>query len=223
MPFVHSLDAEDGSPPADRTVAGKGFYYDGKFAFGSPRFAPGTLDAADAGPALGWLRELGATTVRAKYDGGCDEGFAYLASAETAGGTLSIDDLIARWAAEGKAAELPSPAGWNATPAGRPSDEQRLRWAADECADALASLYLGRGYGTGEYEMFGEFVADLRTGTFTDLRDAAPRDGAILPEEPEEEFDGTTAADLVPVAPKPPPNGPLARLWRALFGTGTRG
>ena len=106
---------------------------------------------------------------------------------------------------------------------GTTSGVDRLRWAADEFADALAQRFLGRSYGSGEYEMFGEFVADLRTGTFTDLRDAAPRDGAIRPEEPEEEFDGTTAADLVPVAPRPPPNGPLARLWRALFGTGTRG
>ena len=217
MPFVHSYEPEDESPPADRTVAGKGFYYDGEFVFGSPRFAPGKLDAADAGPALGWLRELGATAVRAKYDGGCDEGFAYLASAETADGTLSIDDLIARWSAGGKVTELPPPAHPAHT------EEDRFRWVADEFADALARRFLGEGYGTGEYEMFGEFVADLRTGTFTDLRDAEPRDGAIHPEEPEEEFDGTTAADLVPVAPTPPPNGPLARLWRALFRTGTRG
>ena len=223
MPFVHSYEPEDGSPPAERTVAGKGFYYDGGFAFGSPRFAPGELDAADAGPAHGWLRELGATAVRVQYDGGCDEGFAYLASAETAEGELSIDDLIARWSDGGEANELPAPTRFVLLQSETTSGVDRLRWAADEFADALAQRFLGQGYGTGEYEMFGEFVADLRTGTFTDLRDAAPRDGAILPEEPEEEFDGKTAADLIPVAPTPPPNGPLARLWRGLFGTGSGG
>ena len=58
--------------------------------------------------------------------------------------------------------------------------ETRLRWEADEFADALARRFLGEGYGTGEYEMFGAFEADLATGTLTDLPDADPPTGGVV-------------------------------------------
>jgi hypothetical protein len=46
--------------------------------------------------------------------------------------------------------------------------EKLVALALDDLGDEMASSLLGRGYGTGEYSMYGVLTADLTTGTLTD-------------------------------------------------------
>ena len=257
MPYLHSYDAPPEDP--DRVVAGKGFLYEPTYCENEPWFDPAAF-AAEAGPALDWLREMGATAVRVWYDGGDDEGFAWFGSAVTPDGVVTKDELKTRWSAEGRAAELPPRTryDWETGEDVPLTDAERLEWALEDLMGSLDWRFLGNGWGNGPGELFGEVEYDLATGEFTDLPAADPHPEGICqypddsPEDDEPgelmtveqppiypdlpylnartplEFVPPVLQDTGPIArppvrhPKPRP-GLLARLWRALFGTGTRG
>ncbi|MFN8224422.1 MAG: hypothetical protein U0R50_14380 [Gaiellales bacterium] len=107
------------------------------------------------------MRALGVRSVYCRYDGGNDEGFAWIDSAKlTDGQKLDGATLRARLEAANVHEQLTDP-----------DTEYVLRHGL---ADAWASLLLGRGYGTGEYVMFGAFTADLETGELIDDASATP-------------------------------------------------
>jgi hypothetical protein len=61
--------------------------------------------------------------------------------------------------------------------AGKLADRDVVRYAVEGLADELASRLPGRGYGTGEYTMYGAFIANLQTLEITDDENATPPHG----------------------------------------------
>ncbi|MFH5803972.1 hypothetical protein [Alienimonas sp. DA493] len=148
-----------GGANPDKIIAGKGFDYygGGEGLTRGSSFDPASLDF-DGTPLSGLiakLRSLGYSAVRIQYDGGWDEGFAHFDAALAPEGTA--DD------AKTVAARLD------------PADGD-----LEELAEGLAVRLLGQSYGTGEYEMFGAFTADLANGALTDLPDAEPHEHAVV-------------------------------------------
>ena len=122
------------------------------------------------------LLDMGATEFRVRYDGGYDEGFAYpeyvvIGKEKRPVAKLVADfkKLIPQIRAESKK--------------GRSDylkdivDKQVSEYAIDQLAHELASLLLGEGYGTGEYELYGAFTADLKSGKITDDPKAKKKKG----------------------------------------------
>lgn len=170
MPYMHvpaEMAEEYGGDPAqlpgganpDKIVAGKGFDYYG----GGEGLVPGnafdpaslTFDGKDLSGLISRLKTLGYSAVRIQYDGGWDEGFAHFNAALAADGAADAPAAVA--------ARLD------------PEDGD-----LEELAEGLAVCLLGHYYGTGEYEIFGAFTADLATGALTDLKDAEPHEHAIV-------------------------------------------
>jgi hypothetical protein len=121
--------------------------------------------------ALEALRGVGAGRLRVTYDGGYDEGFAQAASVTINGVATSAADVAKLLASSEFATWLRDrPKGVN------PRDD--FEWirtvpdAIDELAFQIASVLLGEGYGTGEYELYGALDADLTTGQITDDKHA---------------------------------------------------
>jgi len=55
------------------------------------------------------------------------------------------------------------------------SDSEQLRFfVLERLCEEWAEMLLGRGYGTGEYSMYGAFTVDLDTCTVTDDSNADP-------------------------------------------------
>jgi hypothetical protein len=140
--------------------------------------ASGRFTPEELGPVARLMLEVlvtaGATRFRVRYDGGCDEGFAYpeallfgeesrpaadvlhgLASPELA---ARIREAAARNSMWGNATEMYAGA----------SLAQAAAYALDELAGELAPRLLGRGFGTGEGELYGAFTADFKTGELID-------------------------------------------------------
>ena len=130
------------------------------------------------------LRDLGGTHVRAVYDGGDDEGFVWFRELRTTNGTLSLDQTLEALAAAGIAetlrrAGLFGDGGRITRLGGYRSDHDRLHDTLKyELVDGWAVALLGRGFGTGDFEMYGAFTVDLHTRTITDDPQATvPQDG----------------------------------------------
>jgi len=114
------------------------------------------------------LREIGGRRVYCRYDGGNDEGFAWLDSVETGDGErIGADVIVQRlWDIQVKdklyAADLMRTDG-------HMSDRDQLyeiiRYGL---ATDWATMLLGRGYGTGEFWMYGALTVDLAACTITD-------------------------------------------------------
>ncbi len=118
------------------------------------------------------MRALGVQCVFCRYDGGNDEGFAWIEAVSlnsgqrleaqqlldklsgSVGGGLNIDDFIY---------------GGN-----KMSKRDQMRYlVCDALATEWASMMLGWGFGTGEYVMYGAFTVDLDTSTIVDDPHAA--------------------------------------------------
>lgn len=119
------------------------------------------------------LKAMGARQVYCRYDGGNDEGFAWVERVDLAdGGRLDAAELSARLSATGIQRQFDiNDVLYGAS---NMSGAQQFRyiveqWLANEWATAL----LGRGYGTGEYAMYGAFTVDLDAMTITDDPNAA--------------------------------------------------
>jgi len=120
------------------------------------------------------LRALGARSVYCRYDGGNDEGFAWLDRVEMRdGASIGCDELVARLRAAGIEDKLRSTGhiSGNAGFAGMDALTATISWML---AHEWATRLLGEGYGTGEYTMFGAFSVDLDTCTITDDPNADP-------------------------------------------------
>ena len=125
------------------------------------------------------LVAAGATKFRVRYDGGYDEGFSHPDAVTFAGRERSIEEVAAELGRGGALSKkLRETAGkdssWGnaAELYGGASDEQTITYALDELAHELASKLLGDGYGTGEYQLYGAFTADLGSGEIVDHEDA---------------------------------------------------
>lgn len=114
------------------------------------------------------LVKLGAVKAYIRYDGGNDEGFAWFDSCVFADGSVRSADQVAR----DLVTAGPAAAAIVVALYGRAFD---LRETLD---DLLASTWavdlLGRGFGTGEYVMYGGAWIDLKTGLVTDDPNPAP-------------------------------------------------
>ncbi len=114
------------------------------------------------------LRDLKATQLWIGYDGGGDEGFAHLDAVKTTSGHFSMAQLCDKFQ-HGPLGDTPEAGrifGWrdqNATRSEQACDA--ISWLLYE----LAFQLLGEGFGTGEFSLDGAFVADLETGTLTDI------------------------------------------------------
>jgi hypothetical protein len=140
--------------------------------------ASGRFDPKELGPVARVMLEVlitaGATGFRVRYDGGYDEGFAHpeafalgeesrppvevLRELATTELIARVREAAARESMWGNAIEMYT----NATPL------EALTYALDELATELATSLLGDGFGTGEYELYGAFTADLKTGELVD-------------------------------------------------------
>jgi hypothetical protein len=142
-----------------------GFEYESAEA----QFKPAKLGPV-AKALLDELIERQATAFRACYDGGYDEGFAhpdYVAFGDQRRDVSAVAQELAN-------SPLPAFAVRAAASTRRYGsyaeldDLRVIRSAFDELAHELASLLLGDGYGTGEYQLYGAFTADLVTGRIAD-------------------------------------------------------
>lgn len=116
------------------------------------------------------LVNLGVTRAYCRYDGGNDEGFAWLDHVVTAGGeTIGCDTLVAQLAQTPVAASIlaEDQAGKHAHP--ETTAEELVRYAIrDELAIFGAAILLGEGYGTGPLVLYGAFTMDFTTGQIID-------------------------------------------------------
>lgn len=122
------------------------------------------------------MLSVGVTSVRCAYDGGNDEGFAWMESCTTADGILSKDDLVKCLMTTDIVARLKDVElirGSN-----QPDDQALMSLLDDWLAPEWGCLLLGYGFGTGAYTMYGAFIVDLQAMTITDDRNATiPKDG----------------------------------------------
>lgn len=124
------------------------------------------------------LLEKGALRFRVRYDGGYDEGFSHpdavafadrLVDAQAfADDELRTESFVAKVRAAVRSDPRNSMYGNAADLYDKAEDKKVARDALDELAHELASRLLGNGYGTGEYQLYGAFNADLKSGQITD-------------------------------------------------------
>lgn len=125
------------------------------------------------------LLALGATEFHVDYDGGSDEGFAHPDAFRVAGELRPVDAVITDLVRPEIVRKLREGAPYpHHVYAQQRSDRQIIEYGVEELAEECAARLLGRGYGTGEYEMYGTFVVDLRTLEMSDDENATPKGGA---------------------------------------------
>lgn len=121
------------------------------------------------------LKNAGIRRCELSYDGGSDEGFGTLEHCEDASGNkFGKEQLLANSAFVAELAPFVT---------GQFSSGKHPVYLGDQTPDAvsmigdylefdlpviLVSLLVGRGYGTGEYELYGRATVDLDTMTITD-------------------------------------------------------
>ena len=116
------------------------------------------------------LKELGVRRIYCRYDGGNDEGFAWLESMELRDGARIDGD-----ARRDVQAQALLQATDRVKDSGAVTDEAFLAnpgcgWLCDE----WAMMLLGDSFGTGEYSMYGAFTVDLDACTISDDSNADP-------------------------------------------------
>ena len=123
------------------------------------------------------LRAAGARRAYCRYDGGNDEGWAWLDHYETASGKPIDLDALARLLFEMNVHEQLRAAGFSAHLTAVSNEEEIAGlkgFASDWIAQDWATLLLGPSFGTGEYSMYGAFTVDLEACTITDDPQADP-------------------------------------------------
>ena len=141
------------------------------------RFDPGKLGHV-ARVMLEALRAAGATGFRVRYDGGYDEGFAHPDAVRFGGHPREASQVMTEITSPALVGAIRAAAGrdsvWGnaAEMYGEASDDVAVSYALEELAHELACRLLGDGYGTGEYQLYGAFTADLESGEITDHPDA---------------------------------------------------
>jgi hypothetical protein len=120
------------------------------------------------------LREIGGRRAYCRYDGGHDEGFAWLDSIELSDGARINADAVAQRLYDIQVHSRLRTAGLLNGPR-EFSDLEQLRdhlrhWLCND----WATMLLGDSYGTGEYSMYGAFTVDLEACTIADDPHADP-------------------------------------------------
>lgn len=131
------------------------------------------MSNAITGLMLAAMREQGVRTAYLRYDGGNDEGFAWLDHVVLKSGEVVDSDALAERLVAAGVGEKLLDAGIKPDRAG---DERGAMKAAlsDWVATGWAARLLGEGFGTGEYYMYGAFKVDLDTRLIEDDPSAAP-------------------------------------------------
>jgi hypothetical protein len=133
----------------------------------------------------------GVRRLRVCYDGGHDEGFARADGGyDDVGRELPLPEVVARLAATPHVDAIRDvvnrPGGMNWHNGEKMyaafTGAQVIRTGLDELGQAIAEVMLGEGFGTGEYELYGRFTADLLTGQIVDAPDAPAPDPRTFPE-----------------------------------------
>lgn len=178
MPFMRgdaeSFDGMMDELGEDATEGGQGSGGEFEYSDAEGRFDLSSLKG-QAAEILTLLRSKGATGFRVRYDGGYDEGFshsdavyfgAHPRHAEEVAEQLGTPEVVANF----RAMALSGDTIWGGAESmyAEASDSQVMVWAMDELAQVLAVKLLGDGFGTGEYQLYGEFIADLETGELKD-------------------------------------------------------
>jgi hypothetical protein len=123
------------------------------------------------------MRELGVSRACCRYDGGNDEGFAWLDHVELADGSrLNAETLSERLAQTALYDRLISA---DLTHGRTPTKPQLMNGICETFAIETAALLLGQGFGTGPYYLYGAFTVDLTTRAITDDHNAEPVTGNI--------------------------------------------
>ncbi|MDB5331316.1 MAG: hypothetical protein JWP03_2467 [Phycisphaerales bacterium] len=132
------------------------------------KFTPAKLAEPDR-IVLDALRAMGATQFRVRYDGGDDEGFAHPEYLAFGANQRPAEDVAAELAKSPVVERVRKAAGQQRyNPYEETSDDLVARYALDSLAHKLASKLLGDSYGTGEYQLYGAFTADLVSGEIVD-------------------------------------------------------
>jgi hypothetical protein len=123
--------------------------------------------------AVAHLRTAGLTTLYVRYDGGSDEGFAWLDHAVTVDGrTLERDAVIDLLAGTGLHREFS-----NASMLGRLTEKPKevvANFVDWELSGRWIGMLLSTGFGTGQLTLYGAATVDLAARTITDDPKAAP-------------------------------------------------
>jgi hypothetical protein len=117
------------------------------------------------------LRAAGASAFRVRYDGGFDEGFSHpdaILFGQRARTTKAVLKEISSPTLVAALREASKKEKWAADWLKTASDQEVVRSAIDELAHEIASVLLGEGFGTGEYQLYGALTADLKTGEIKD-------------------------------------------------------
>jgi hypothetical protein len=135
------------------------------------------------GPVGGLMQEAllsaGATHFYVRYDGGFDEGFAHPDRLLLNGQWRDVASALRELATDRLVAEIRRAAtrkshwGNAAAMYANASPVEAVTYALDELATDLAVRLLGESFGTGEYELYGAFNADLAAGEIEDDPNAA--------------------------------------------------
>ena len=120
------------------------------------------------------FREAGVVRVYFRYDGGSDEGFAWVDRFELRDGQrLSFEAMSPKLLAAKLVEKLEAAAvfkHWQDAPA-----VAKLSGVFDGWLDVIwADMLLGSGFGTGEFSMYGAFTVDLDACTIADDPTAEP-------------------------------------------------
>jgi hypothetical protein len=157
----------------------------------SERFSPEELGPV-AREMLEVLTAAGVTSFRARYDGGFDEGFIYPATFLVGTEEHGVKDVLQRLASPDLTVRLREAAIRENTielypdtpPTEPPPSEfgaedqwevyahatsfEAAEMALYDLGGALAVKVAGYGFGTGEYQLYGAFTANFRTGELID-------------------------------------------------------
>jgi hypothetical protein len=123
---------------------------------------------------LSALREIGGRRVYCRYDGGNDEGFAWLDSVETGDGERLGVDVVVQRLFDIQVKDKLYAADLMENDAQMSDREQLYGLVRYGMPTDWATMLLGSGYGTGEFWMYGAFTVDLVACTITDDRHADP-------------------------------------------------
>jgi hypothetical protein len=128
------------------------------------------------------LKAQQAVALKVRYDGGYDEGFSY-PEAVLYGDRMEAVEAFSNRLASSEISKLVREAtkqrsmwGNAAEFYGKATDDKVIMYALDELANDMATELLGQSYGTGEYQLYGEFTTDLNSGEITDFPGAQKPD-----------------------------------------------
>lgn len=120
------------------------------------------------------LREIGGWRAYCRYDGGHDEGFAWLDSIELRDGARIDTDEVVQQLCDIQVLDRLRAADLFNSSEGVSDQEQLSNHILHWLCNDWAGMLLGGSYGTGEYSMFGAFTVDLAACTIADDPHADP-------------------------------------------------